>query len=68
MTRPPPKGGRKYERIRRLGTDGPFVVEVAWPQEHRGVHQAVLLKRLRPGWPVSNQALKQLKMEKKRKY
>lgn len=59
MTNPPTKGSRKYERVRRLGTDGPFVVEVAWSQQPGGVQQAVLLKRLRPGWPVSNQALKQ---------
>jgi serine/threonine-protein kinase len=59
MTKPPPKGPRKYERVRRLGTDGPFVVEVAWPKQPGGVQQAVLLKRLRPGWPISSQALKQ---------
>lgn len=59
MNNPPPKGPRKYERVRRLGTDGPFVVEVAWPKQAGGGQQAVLLKRLRPGWPVSSQALKQ---------
>lgn len=59
MSNPPPQGPRKYERVRRLGTDGPFVVEVARPQQPGGVQQAVLLKRLRPGWPVSSQALKQ---------
>lgn len=58
MTHAPGKGS-KYQSIRRLGTDGPFVVEVALPQEQRGVQQAVLLKRLRPGWPVSSQALSQ---------
>jgi|GEM_PF-1771096 len=59
MTNPPSNAGRKYERVRRLGTDGPFEVEVAWSQQPGGVQQAVLLKRLRPGWPVSSQALKQ---------
>jgi hypothetical protein len=59
MNNPPSKGGRSYERVRRLGTDGPFVVEVAWPKRAGGVQQAVLLKRLRPGWPVVSQALKQ---------
>jgi serine/threonine protein kinase len=59
MTNPPTEGSRKYERVRRLGTDGPFEVEVAWSQQAGGVKQAVLLKRLRPGWPVSNQAMQQ---------
>ena len=59
MSNPPSKGERSYERVRRLGTDGPFVVEVAWPKQAGGGQQAVLLKRLRPGWPVVSQALKQ---------
>jgi hypothetical protein len=56
MTRPP-QAASKYVRIRRLGTDGPFEVEVGSPCGRPGAQQAVLLKRLRPGWPVSSQAL-----------
>lgn len=59
MSDSPPKDPRKYTRVRSLGTDGPFVVEVARPQQSGGAQRAVLLKRLRPGWPVSSQALKQ---------
>jgi len=59
MSNPPPKSPRKYERVRSLGTDGPFVVEVVRPQQPGGAQQAVLLKRLRPGWPASSQALQQ---------
>jgi len=47
-----PSGTKNYERIRDLGSDGPFQVEVAWPLERKNVQQTVLLKRLQPGWQV----------------
>jgi serine/threonine protein kinase len=47
-----PSGTKIYERIRDLGSDGPFQVEVAWPTERKNVQQTVLLKRLQPGWQV----------------
>lgn len=48
-----PGPDQHYERVRRLGTDGPFRVEVAWSPSGKNVEQTVLRKRLRPGWQIT---------------